>query len=529
MKYALGSIMKEIDEAPELYFRNLDNNQQKEVYYNEVWKDMAVKEKLNIKDIVDKKQALLYGRSFKKLNIKNGRPAIEIVDPQHIIVDRYVDPADLDSAKVLIQTNIFKTLSDILANDNYSAKGRRKLKTYYKEMGEEVHQDDTNNKIAEDNQKMSDMGLEDAMDPVVGETYVELNEMYIKEFDKEAGSEVIRVYTAAVPGGLVIELQSAPLHEVIGDTVDNFWYDHYPISSWGTDIERTDFWSDAPADTLRGSAKVLNSFYSQLVENRTLRNYNMHYYDSTNPDFVPQTFEPVPWGWYPLPGKPSEVMTTVEVPDLSESLDEIQYIIGIAEKAVATTSAQTGSVEEKSVTLGEVQLALANAQERVRSIAIFYTESWKDFGLKYVKMLEGASDMLDPVTVVKEGRLGKKIYSREISPKNWNSKSGYSVEVMFRGEMESEALDELQKLNAAVSAMPLNAPLRGIYNKKLATIAGLTIEEVQQVMEFETKNPTPVAQPEAEGSAGSAGRPEDALVEVPSVSGAPFAEDGGVA
>jgi len=500
MKYALGSLMKELDDPPALYFKNLDNNEQKEVYFNESWKETAKQNKLRIKDITDKKQAMLYGRTFKKLNIIDGKFTFEVIDPQDMLVQRFVDPSDLDTAKILIQTDIYRTLNDIVKNPDYSKKGKKALSIYYAEQNETLEQDETFNKVVEKNQRMTDMGLEDANDPKLGETYVELNEVYRKEFSEAEDQEIIFLYVVATPGGAVIELQKQKLYEVIGDTADNFWYDHFPFNSWATDPERTDFWSDAPADIIRGSNQVANAFYSQLVENRTLRNYNMHYYDSTVPDFVPQTYTPEPWGWYPLPGKPSDVMTTVEVPDLSESLDELQFIIELAEKAVGSTSTQAGSVEDRERTLGEVQLALANAQERVKSIAIYYTEAWKDFGLKYIRMLEASSDKLDPITITKEGRLGRKMYQKTISPKQYATKSGYIVEVSLLGEKQEADLDNLQKLDASLRAMPYNTALRRIYNRKLLEFARLSVEQIQQVEEFETQNPTPVVTEEEGGS-----------------------------
>ena len=108
MKYTLQSILKDLDEPPALYFKNLDNNEQKEVYYNEYWKKAVIeKGHLVLRDIMDKKQALLYGRTFKKLNVVNGIFTFEVVDPQDMLVHRYVDPATLDSAECLIQINIF--------------------------------------------------------------------------------------------------------------------------------------------------------------------------------------------------------------------------------------------------------------------------------------------------------------------------------------------------------------------------------------------------------------------------------------
>ena len=66
MRYGLQTILKDIDEAPQLYFKNLDNNTQKEVFYNEYWNKMSEINKLEVRDRIDKKQSLLFGRTFKK-------------------------------------------------------------------------------------------------------------------------------------------------------------------------------------------------------------------------------------------------------------------------------------------------------------------------------------------------------------------------------------------------------------------------------------------------------------------------------
>ena len=514
MKYAVGSIMKEVDTPPEMYFKNLDNNEQKEVYYNAYWHEMALRNKLKIKDTVDKKQALLYGRTFKKLNIEDGEFTFEVIDPQDMLVHRFVDPSNLDTAKVVIQTNIYRTLSSLLENDDYSSEGKKKLKTYFESSIGILEQDDTLNKIEEKNQRLLDLGVEDALDPQLGETYIELNEVYSLEFSADEDEDIYFVYTVATAGGAIVELQKQKLYEVIGPTEDNFWYNHLPYNSWGTDPERMDFWNDGPADVIRGTNHILNSWVSQLLENRTLRNYNMHYYDSTNEQFVPQTFTPEPWGWYPMPGKPSDVMTTVQVADLSESLDEIEFFIGMAEKAVATTSAQSGSVENKAVTLGEVQISLANAQERIKSIALYYTEAWRDFGIKYIKMLEANSGDLKPVTVTREGRLGKKMYTKEITPKMWLSKAGYHVEVLLADEKQESDLNNLQKLKIALDSMPTNVPLKKEYDTSLLKFAGLGMEKISQIMQFQDQNPMMLGagDPNVGGEQAPA---ESALPEVP--------------
>ena len=485
MRYGLQTILKDNDDAPMLYFQNLDNNQQKEIFYNEYWNKMAEINRLAVRDRVDKKQAMLFGRSFKKLNIKDGMFTFEVIDPQDMLVERHVDPADLDSARCLIQTNIYKTLTEVINTKQFNKGVVADLKMYYSKDSTTEEAEHNFDAFSDKKQRMSNMGLIDAYNPLVGETYVELNEVYRKEWnDKLEDTEIIMYVVASTDGGM-FKLFKKPLHEIIGDTEDDFWYNHFPYTSWGTDPERTDFWSDGPADTLRQPNKVLNSWISQFVENRTLRNFNMHYYDSSNAQFVPQTFTPVSWGWYPVPGKPDDVIKDVQVPDLSESLDEIQYVISVAEKAVAASGTQTGEVAPNQVTLGEVQLAVANAQERTKSLGLFYTDDWKNFGTKYIRMLEAKSKDLATIEASKKGRQTDNIYTREISPKDWLTKSGYRVEVKVKEDKEAEDTATLQKLNVAMTVMPTNIPLARIYKEKLLNFSNLTTDEQKEVMDFE--------------------------------------------
>jgi hypothetical protein len=502
MRYALSTMTKDIADPPMLYFKNVDNDQQKEIFYNEYWNKMADINKLPIRDRIDKKQALLFGRSFKKLNIKDGMFTFEIIDPQDMLVERHVDPADLDSARCLIQTGIYKTLTEIINNKQFNSSVIQDLKNYYSKDTSVEEAEHNFTQLTEKQKRMSDMGLIDAYNPLVGETYVELNEVYRKEWnDKLEDTEIIMYIVASTDGGM-FKLYKKPLHEIIGDTEDDFWYNHFPYTSWGTDMERTDFWSDGPADVIRQSNKVLNSWISQLVENRTLRNFNMHYYDSSNAQFVPQTFQPVPWGWYPTPGKPADLIQDVVVGDLSESLDEMQFVIEIAEKAIAVTG-QTGEMPSGARTLGQVQIEVSNAIDRIKTIVVFYHEDWRNFGTKYAKMIDAQNESLDTVKVSKKGRVTGNLFTKEISPKDWLSKSGYVVEVKIKEDKQTEDMDKLQKLQVAVQNMQDNQPLQDIYKKKLLDFAGLTADEEKEIMDFEKQKMNPMVS----GAVGGVSQP----------------------
>jgi len=497
MKYVIHTILKNLDETPSLYFSNLDNKHQPEVFYNEYFKEMARRGKMPIKDAIDKKQGALFGRTFKKLNIENGKVTFEVVDPQDMLVHRYVDPSDLSTAPCIIQTGIYRTLREILVDESYDKSAKTELRRYFSEESTKLEQDQTSELAQERAERMETMGVTDVMDPVLGETYIELNEAYRYEPSVAVKDEtVIWRYALASTAKGLFKLNKKELHLIIGKTKDNFWYNHFNYSTWGADPERTDFWCDGPADIVKQINIVLNTWISQLVENRTLKNFNMHYYDSTNAQFVPQTFTAEPWGWYPTPGDPSKVVQTVQVDSLDDSLDEIKFLIEIAEKATAATSAQTGSVEQRQVTLGEVQMALANAEERIKSVEKYINNSWEDFGMLYIKMLEGANAILDTLEIHKKGRQGKKMYTKKIGPKDWLTKSGYVAEITTKKDKQAEDIDNIQKLDAAMGAMPDNIPLLNIRKKKLLEFADLPAEDVNTVMEFEKQKtllpPTPM-------------------------------------
>ncbi len=484
IKYVMNTQLKEMTDPPQLYFANLDNNEQKEVYYNELWKEIYRQNKLVIKDHVDKKQNGMFGRSFKKLNIENGKFKISLVDPQDMIVHRFVDPTDIDSTPSLIETGIYVPLREVLENDDYDKKAREDLKMYFDEAAGNLEKDETFERASEKAVRLKILGDKNVVDPVLGETYIELHQAIRIEYDKEKDATIFFRYIVAVTNTGMFKLHKISLCDLIGETEDNFWYDHVPYTSWAGDPEATDFWSDGVVDIIRPINEVLNVWISQLVENRTLQNFSMKYYDSTNKAFVPQTFNPQPWGFYPVPGKPDDVIKDVQTGDLTGTLEELSFLISIAEKATASTASASGETTS-NVTLGDVKLALANAQKRILIQQIFYTEDWKDLGLKFTKMLEAAGGMLSATTIYKKGRLGKKMYKKVITPKDWKSAQGYTVEIKMMTDKQQEDIDAMQKLGVLKPDLINNVPFREIYLKKGMEFAGFTADEISQVQEYE--------------------------------------------
>jgi ribosomal protein S15P/S13E len=498
MKTVLKTIIKDIDDMPVLFFENLDNNKEAEVFKNEYWKWTVEKNKMEIKDIVDKKQELQFGRTFDQMQIIDGMVNFTIVDPEDMLVDRYCDPTNIDNARFLIHTHIFVPLSVLVLNKDYDQDKIAELKMWHASDQGLIKSKTNTDMLVEKNQRLADMGLQDVEEPILGETYVELSMHFV--YDKKDEKSDPELYLKVEADDMKI-LLNKPLDEVIGKTKDNYWKTHLPYNTWADDVENQDFWSDGIADTIRQPNKVLNAWFSQMVENRTLRNLNMNIYDSTAGEgFAPETWQPQAWGWYGVPGKPSEVYQQMQVADLTDSLDEMQFAIQMVEKASGATTTQQGVQTERQITLGEVQLALGEAKERIKGMSKYYTQVWKDRGEKFIKMVEASPEKLDAVKIYKTGRNSNNIFEREITPKDWQSDAGYEVKVWSQDEKNEQDTQSIEKLSAVRANMPDNPKLAEVFQRKLLEFAGLKPDEINEIMEFEeTKREAIISQLGNEG------------------------------
>ena len=278
----------------------------------------------------------------------------------------------------------------------------------------------------------------DAYSPILGETVVELSLHFVYRQEKDDDEQQLYLYVEA--DNLVI-LMKKKLEDIIGVTSDHFFRNHFPYVSWADDVERQDFYSDGMGDVVRTPNKILNTWMSQIVENKTLRNLSMHYYNASLEGFQPQTFQPIPWGWYPIPvpegQKLDDVMKLVEVPELKDSIEEMNYLQQMSDSASGANMLQQGVPLPGRVQLGVAKMVLDQSLQRVKGISKFYTQAWKDRGTMFLKLVEAAGDRLDAVKIYKEGKNTKDIFSREIAPKDWMSKSGYRCKVWSQEESVS--------------------------------------------------------------------------------------------
>ncbi len=488
MKETIRTILSKTDEFPDLYFESLSNDKQKEIFLNEYWKNWLTLDNFEIKDIVDKKQEGLYGRSTMKLNLFDGRPSSEVLEPYDWVVDRYADPSDIDNtAMYMAHLNIFRSLSQVEANPLYARETVSRLKVHYATAMGLARSEENIKQLMARNERMEDMGLWDVNNPQLGETYLNLTEHYIRLCNEEKKKLVIWVRVTAGDEVLLME----PLEEILGI---NF----FPFVSWADDVEKTDMYSDGVGDIVRTPNKILNSWFSQLTENRTLRNYGMTFYDATASEkWIPQTYEAVPWGWYPTAGDPNKTTKRVEIPELSESLDEIAYVTTMVEKATASTATEKGVQEGGDVTLGQIKLMMQSSNERITSVAKFYRVARRQFGEKWYQFLMANDKWIKPVELYKKSAKGN-YFKETVGPDDWKDEAGYVCKVVSTSERDRKNIEGVQKLQAVATMFEGNVPFKKIMQKKgLNLIEGLSQEEMDEVLDFEEqKEETEMALPE---------------------------------
>ncbi len=502
MKETIRTLLSKTDEFPDLYFESIGNDKQKEIFLNEYWNWWVVQDNFEIKDVVDKKQEGLYGRSTMKLNLFDGRPSSEVLEPYDWVVDRYADPSDLDgTAMYQAHLNIFRSISQVESNPLYDKAAVSRLKVQYAQAMGLARSEEHIKMMQARNQRMQDMGLWDIENPSLGEAFLNLTEHYIKLWSPERKKLLIWVRVTADNEVLLMK----PLEDLLGI---NF----FPFVSWADDIEKTDVYSDGIGDIVRTPNKILNSWFSQLVENRTLRNYGMTFYDATiSEKWIPQTYEAVPWGWYPTAGDPNKTTKRVEIPELSESLDEMQFVIGMIEKATASTATEKGVKEDGDVTLGQIKLMLQSSNERITSVAKFYRVARRQFGEKWYEFLMSNEKWIKPVEIHKKSSKGN-YYQEVVGVKDWKDEKGYVCKVVSTAERNQKNIEQVQKVQAVANMFPNNIPLNRILKKKaLDLIDGISQEEIDEVLDFEEQTGLDTVTPTGEGGMPS-GNPQPVAI-----------------
>ena len=477
MKETVKTLLSKIDEPPVIEFKELAGDEEKEIILQEMWNTAMEEQNFEGIDIQDKKTVLLYGRGFKKLNWDGDTCTVQALDIYDVIIDPMVDPLDIETARFIIHQNIFKPLREILADDRYTAKGKEALKLWATTPSGIVQSGKNKEEWEKKLERLKALGVNSTDFPLfaAGDVIVNLCEHFTNVWDTRKKEFERRVIVYA-------DDQTDLMNESL---VDALGVDFYPFVTWAEDIETSDFFSDGPADLVRVPNKVLNIWFSQMVENRTLRNFQMHWYDATIQGYKPQTYEPGPGRMLPAPGDPNKTILPVEVSGLDDTFNAIEFITGMIERGTAATAIEKGESSEGTTTLGEVQILVGKAMERTLALAKFYRRSWQELAMKWYRIMD--ANQGKKVTLYKLSREGK-IWPKAVYPSDWKSKAGFKAFARSGSEQEADALKTVQKFQFVMTQYPQNQSLRRIAQRRMLEVVDLTPEEIREIVEEEKRN-----------------------------------------
>ena len=486
MKETIKTLLSKVDDPPEIDWKDKGGDETKELYYQEVWNQQAIDNKLELVDILDKKNVLLYGLSVKKLNIYEGGVETNVLDIFDVLLDPLMQSGNIETSRFVIHQNIFRSVRDILADKKYSKEGKDDLKIWA-DSDPGVTQTNLN---AEEWKKKMDrlqaMGVE-ADDFSVfagGDRLINLTEHFTKKWDKKTKQFERRVVVYAED---TVVLLDESLDELLG--VD-FW----PFVVWSEDPETNDIYPDSVADLVRPNNKVINIWYSQLIENRSLKNFQMHWYSPVQ-GYKPQTYVPGPGAMLPAPPGDdiSKVLKPVEINGLDDTLNAIAAITNIVERGTGATAIDKGQGEGKTQTLGEVEILVGKAQERAISMTKFYRMAWTELAVKWDALMHANAPKF--LKLSKEAASGK-IYWKKVYKSDWLSQDGYKPIVRSTSETEQSNMASLQKWMFVMQQDPNNQVLREIGIGRQVDLLDVTPEERRQIEEGGKAQQEQIQQPQ---------------------------------
>lgn len=472
LKETVKTLLSRIDDPPTVDWQEKSGDEMKEIIYQEIWNSKFKKDKFELQDILDKKYVLLYGLSTKMLNLEDDGVCVDVLDPYDVVYDPMTNPLDVDSARFIIRQNLFKSVREILASDRYTQKGKDELKTWAMSDTGIVQSGQNKEEWEKKLERIQSMGVTSDEFPhfAAGDVIVNLCEHYYLNWDGKRFEKRVCVYAQDT-----YELSDESLVDLIG-------IEDWPFIVWSEDAQLNDIYADGVGDLVLTPNKIINIWFSQQAENRTLRNFQMHWYDSTVQGYKPQTYEPGPGMMLPAPGDPNKTIKPVDISGLDETFDAINFLTTVVERGTGATAIEKGVGEKGQQTLGEVQILVGKAMERATTMSKFYKASWYELAKKWDAMMQ--ANNFKKLKLYKTGRSGK-LYEKIVYNKDWKSEAGYEPTVRSSSEQEQEQTKTLQKFMFVLSQFPNNPALRKIAQKRELESLDLSADELKQVEDAE--------------------------------------------
>lgn len=486
MKETIKTLLSKVDDAPDVEWTEKSGDEMKQIVYQEMWDNNFRDDDLELKDILDKKNVFLYGLSTKMLNVTKDAIKTDILDVFDVVFDPLMHPLNVETARYIVRQNLFKTLREILVDDRYTKEGKDQLSRWLATDKGIVQSGKNKVEWERSLERLRAMGMQNEKFALFagGDVIVNCTEHFTQLWDTKKKQFVRHVVVYADD---VIELMDDTLKDCIG-------IEEWPFEMWSEDPETNDVYPDGVADLVRTPNKILNIWFSQQVENRTLQNFQMHWFDATQQGYQPQTYEPGPGRMLPAPGDPNKTIMPVAINGLDETMKAMDYLVAMVERGTGATAIEKGETEQGVQTLGEIQLLAGKATERAKTMSKFYRISWYRLAKKWDMMMQANSF---PKTTLYKTGLDGKVFTKVVYNSDWKSKPGYEPVVASSSEQEADDTKSMQKFGYVATLFPNNPAIQKIMQERALRLLDLTAAELQEVEEAQnTAQEAPPAAPQ---------------------------------
>lgn len=411
MQEHVHTLLSKIDSPLTFKFTKKKDAQHKRVLRLNALKDYdADRDNWDIKDIVAKKQAIIYGRAiFSYFASSDGgyKPHLENVDVYDFLIDPAAGGVDLEQGRYMGRWGVVK--------DRYELKGN---KLYIKEEVDKLLQGDGNSTTRTTEEINKD-----------NRTYALDYHQSQKEKDSEdkfkfwewfTTYEGERYYLLMTESGCVIRCEKL---------TDMFDSGLWPFWSYAAFPDLTEFWTPSYCDYVRELFMAQSKSINQMLDNAEQINKPQKVVDITMVDNLSELKYRRGGNYIKSKGEPAKAVKFVETPSISTPINVFEQLEKIQMKASGVTDAASGVAD----TDGRATIYEGNAANTADRFGLFnksYSFGYKrfaklwEYGVREHLSKKIAIDILGPngidIEMIGKGDLfrGKEDYAVMVESSN---------------------------------------------------------------------------------------------------------------
>ena len=467
----VSSLLAKIDAPPNIKFRHAKNADMKPARrLNFLFmQEMAHEhENLQMKDLLGKKQGILYGRVIYEYHASSDGAKYKSVLSNVSAYDFLIDPSaggyDIEKAFFLGRGGVWKTKEQLEEGAQSGRYNKLKVNSMIDTEGGDNEASKSEEEKSKEEARVYIMGTNSKVH-MAGSKY-----LFWEWYTTYQGQRFYMLFNEASKTAVRVEKME-----------DVFKSGLYPFWSWATDPDLSEFWTLSPLDQMREIFMVQGASIDQLLDNaeainrpmkgvvgdavknlnslRYGRDKTVRFKRGTDLRSAFQIMETQP------------LQTPITVYDMLER-------IGALESGV--TPASKGVAEEDKVGIYE-----GNIQQVADRMGLL-NKSYADGYYRFAKLfMEGVKEHLNNKTAIEiVGEDGVEL--QEITKKDLKGYANYGIDISASdAELQASAVDQKNKLAYLNNARQSTVVNQKVREEMEATIAGFNQDEINRLMDVQ--------------------------------------------